>query len=156
MDVAFLRLTEVDKSVILELMNDTRVRKHMPLLKKPCFDEEDCDELIATKLWKKEKHGPWALVSEEKFMGWAGIQHEEEGGSITFVLHPHYWGKGVVIFKQILRHAFEELKFKSVTVLLPPSRGRFTWGLRHGFQPDGEQEIQGERFLRYRLDAKLD
>jgi hypothetical protein len=38
-----------------------------------------------------------------------------------------------------------------VTILLPPSRTRVKGVLRLGFVPDGEVDIDGERFVRYRL-----
>jgi [ribosomal protein S5]-alanine N-acetyltransferase len=40
---------------------------------------------------------------------------------------------------------------ESVTILFPPTRTRIKGILRLGFQEDGEVEIEGERFIRYRL-----
>jgi len=44
--------------------------------------------------------------------------------------------------------------FESVTVLLPPTRTRVRGLLRLGFAEDGEIEVGGERFLRFRLVKK--
>ena len=41
----------------------------------------------------------------------------------------------------------------SVTILFSPTRTRIKGILRLGFQPDGEVEIAGEKFIRYRLRA---
>jgi hypothetical protein len=49
--------------------------------------------------------------------------------------------------------AFGPLGLDSVTALLPPSRAGAHAVLRLGFRPDGETEIWGRRFLRYRLSA---
>ena len=69
------------------------------------------------------------------------------------VLHPDYWGTGRVIYEEIIRRAFEEMGFESVTILLPPTRTHLKGILRLGFLPDGEVEIQGERFARFMLNA---
>jgi hypothetical protein len=46
------------------------------------------------------------------------------------------------------------MKLESVSILLPPIRTRFKGILRPGFQEDGEAEIEGERFMRFRLFAR--
>jgi ribosomal-protein-alanine N-acetyltransferase len=43
---------------------------------------------------------------------------------------------------------------RSVTILFPPTRTRVKGILRLGFQPDGEVQVGGERFIRYRLNAE--
>jgi hypothetical protein len=59
-----------------------------------------------------------------------------------------------LLFKPFLMNtAFEEMGFESVTILFPPTRTRVKGILRLGFKPDGEVEISGERFIRYRLYA---
>jgi RimJ/RimL family protein N-acetyltransferase len=69
------------------------------------------------------------------------------------VLHPRFWGLGRRIYDEIVRRAFSELGLESVTVLLPPGRGSGAARamLRLGFTPDGELDLAGHRFLRYRL-----
>jgi RimJ/RimL family protein N-acetyltransferase len=70
---------------------------------------------------------------------------------VGIVLHPDYWGLGKEIFDRLTTFAFEEKGFESVIILLPPSRTSVKGVLRLGFQPDGETELSGERFIRYRL-----
>jgi hypothetical protein len=53
----------------------------------------------------------------------------------------------------MMERAFGDMGFESVTILLPPTRKRIKGVLRLGFQPDGEVESGGERFLRFRLHA---
>jgi [ribosomal protein S5]-alanine N-acetyltransferase len=69
------------------------------------------------------------------------------------MLHPRFWGHGKMVCDNVIARAFSELGLTSVTILLPPSRGRAHAIRRLGFTPDGETEILGERFLRYRLHA---
>lgn len=119
------------------------------------FDEEACREWIRGKEWMWEEHGfgPWAFIVDGKFAGWGGLQPEEGEADLGVVLHPDYWGAGRMIYEEIIRRAFGEMGFESVIILFPPTRTRIKGILRLGFKPDGEMEIGGERFIRYRLRA---
>lgn len=150
----FKRLTEIKKSEIIELLNHPLVRRHMPLAKE-LFDEKAYESFIADKeaLWAEHGYGPWGFVIDDVFVGWGGLQFEEGDADLALVLHPKYWGFGKVIYEEIIRRAFDEMGLKSITILLPPSRTRLKGIMRLNFKPDGELIIQGERFLRYRLNA---
>jgi ribosomal-protein-alanine N-acetyltransferase len=154
MGIEFKRLSEVDKSDIIELMNDPLVRRQMPLTTDN-FGEADCDEFVAAKerLWEEHGYGPWAFVVDGKFAGWGGLQPENGDADLGLVLHPKYWGMGKILYYEIIRRAFDEMGLESVTILFPPTRTRVKGILRLGFKPDGEVEIAGERFIRYRLHA---
>lgn len=85
-------------------------------------------------------------------MGWGGLQPENGEADLRLVLHPNHWGKGKAIFDKILEKAFGEMGFETVTILLPPTRKRIKGLYRLGFKKDGELEISGEQFIRYRLE----
>ena len=152
MDIAFKRLDEVDKTAIMALMNNELVRRQMPLLKGE-FTEASCDRFIAAKaaLWAEHGYGPWAFVIDGTFAGWGGLQPEEGEVDLALVLHPDFWGTGKLLYKEIIRRAFEELDMESVTVLFPPSRTRIQGFLRLGFVEDKVMEVGNEQFIRYRL-----
>ena len=152
MHIEFKRLSEVDKADLIDLMNDPRVRRQMPLTTDN-FSDVDCDGFVAAKeqLWVEHGYGPWAFVVDGRFAGWGGLQPEHDDVDLALVLHPHAWGLGKHIYDEIIRRAFGEMGFESVTILFPPSRTRIKGILRLGFQPDGDVEIGGERFIRYRL-----
>lgn len=152
MHIEFKRLSEVDKADIIDLMNDPLVRRQMPLTSDN-FSEADCAGFIAAKehLWAEYGYGPWAFVVDGRFAGWGGLQPEHGDADLALVLHPAFWGTGKPIYDEIIRRAFGEMGFESVTILFPPSRTRIKGILRLGFKPDGEIEIGGERFIRYRL-----
>ena len=154
MGIEFKRLSEVDKSDIIELSNHPLVRRHMPLASDN-FGEAECDKFIAAKerQWAEHGYGPWAFIVDGKFAGWGGLQPEHGDADLGLVLHPNYWGIGKTLYDEIIRGAFGEMGFKSVTIVFPPTRTRVKGILRLGFQPDGEVEIAGERFIRYRLHA---
>jgi [ribosomal protein S5]-alanine N-acetyltransferase len=152
MKIECKRLSEINKSEIVELLNHPQVRRHMPLAK-DFFDDAAYDAFIADKeqLWAKYGYGPWAFVVEGKFVGWGGLQYEEGDADLALVLHPDYWGIGRAIYETIIKKAFGEMGFESITALLPPSRTRIKGLEKLGFQLDGELIIKSERFLRYRL-----
>lgn len=155
MNIEFKQLYEINKSEIIDLMNNPLVRRHMPL--STAFDEKAYNEFLLAKkqLWETHGYGPWAFVVDGKFAGWGGLQYEQGDADLALVLHPNYWGVGKAIYKEIINKAFSEMGLASVTILFPPSRVRIK-GLFHlNFEPDGEVEIQGSRFLRYRLYAPL-
>ncbi len=154
MTVTFKRLTEVDKADLVELMNHPLVRRQMPLTSDN-FTEDDARNFVQGKerLWAEHGYGPWAFFVDDRFAGWGGLQPEEGDADLGLVLHPNYWGRGKAIYDEIIRRAFVEMGLVSVIVLLPPSRTRVRGMARLGFEQDGELEICGERFIRYRRYA---
>lgn len=157
MNIEFRRLTEIDKTEIIDLMNNPLVRRQMPLLKGD-FSESDCDQFVAAKeeLWTQHGYGPWAFIINGEFAGWGGVQPEGDEADLALVLHPTYWGKGKVLYKEIINRAFGKLGLSSVTVLFPPSRTRIQGLLRLGFVKDQELEMGNERFIRFRLEKPVD
>ena len=143
MTTEFKRLTEVDSSEIIELMNNPLVRRHMPLATS-CFGESDCEEFIA----------PWAFVVDGQFVGWGGLQRENGEADLGLVLHPDHWGLGKTLYSEIIRRAFGEMGFEAVTVLLPPTRKNIKGLLRLGFRKNGQLEVADKTFLRYRLEKR--
>lgn len=154
MHLEFKRLSEINNSDLIALMGNPRVRRQMPLAD-GSFGETECQTWVAGKetLWERHGYGPWAFMVEGKFAGWGGLQFENGDADLGLVLHPDYWGMGKPIYDEVIRRAFGELGFESVTVLLPPIRTRVKGILRLGFQLDGEVELSGKRFIRYRLLA---
>jgi len=83
------------------------------------------------------------------------LQYEEGDADLALVLHPKFWGSGKAIYQEIVKRAFTGLGLNSITILLPPSRTRIKGILKLGFRPDGALDIEGTRFLRYRLHAPV-
>ncbi len=151
MTLEFRRLLAVRPQDLTELMNHPKVRRLMPLTKDD-FSEADARAFVAGKerLWAEHGYGPWAFFVGGRFAGWGGLQPEAGDADLGLVLHPDFWGWGKPIFDETLRRA-PGLGIGSITVLLPPSRARVRGLTRLGFVADGELELHGERFRRYRL-----
>jgi [ribosomal protein S5]-alanine N-acetyltransferase len=153
-DIVFKRLPEVDPADLIALMNDPRVRRHLPLAR-AAFGPAECARFVAAKerLWAEHGYGPWAFVIGGEFAGWGGLQPEGGEVDLGLVLRPEHWGVGRALYERLLTQAFDEMRLASVIILLPPSRVRVSGVLQLGFRPDGELQIAEERFVRYRLLA---
>ncbi|MCE7990611.1 MAG: GNAT family N-acetyltransferase [Roseivirga sp.] len=153
MNIIFKRLSEVQKSDIIELMNNPLVGRQMPLLKGN-WTEDTCDKFVAGKerLWANHGYGPWAFMIDDQFAGWGGVQPEDGEADLALVLHPDFWGIGKTLYKQIIDRAFGELGLNSVQVLFPPSRTRVQGLLRLGFKEEAKLQVGNETFIRYRLE----
>jgi ribosomal-protein-alanine N-acetyltransferase len=154
MEISFTRLTEADPTEIVRLMNDPLVRRQMPLTSDG-FDLADADAFVAHKesLWAEHGFGPWAIWIEGRFAGWGGLQPEGPEAEIALVLRPEFWGTGRAVYGRIIEIAFGAMGLESVVIYLPPSRTRVRAIQRLGFVREGEQEVWGETFVRYRLTA---
>ena len=71
---------------------------------------------------------------------------------MALVLSPSYWGYGKRIYNDLIKEAFIELNLPSITILFPPSRKRIKGILRAGFIEENRTDIDGECFVRYRLN----
>lgn len=153
MNIQFDRLRNISNQDIIELNTNERVLKQMPLANGVVFDEEKCIAWVKGKeeQWTKYGYGPWAFLVDGKFAGWGGLQYEEGDADLAVVLHPQYWGFGKQIFDEIIKKAFTEMGFESITILLPPTRKKLKGIYLLGFKSDGEITISGEHFIRYRL-----
>lgn len=153
MNIQFEHLSQINIDEIIELNTNERVLKQMPLAEGGIFDEKACVAWVKGKeqQWIENGYGPWAIMINEKFAGWGGLQNEEGDADLALVLHPQYWGFGKQIFDEIVDKAFSEMGFESITILLPPSRTKLKGIYALGFEQDGEMTYDGVRFNRYRL-----
>jgi [ribosomal protein S5]-alanine N-acetyltransferase len=152
MHLEFKRLSDISISDIIAVNTNPLVLRQMPLSGDD-WEESEWIEWVEGKerQWKEHGYGPWAFVIDGKFAGWGGLQYENGDADLGLVLHPDFWGTGRIIFNEIIHRAFGEMAFESIIILFPPTRTRIKGILRLGFQPDGEVELYGEKFIRYRL-----
>lgn len=153
MDIQFDRLSKISIVDIIELNTNDRVLKQMPLANGTIFDEKKCIAWVneKEKQWTEYGYGPWAFTIDGKFIGWGGLQYEDGDADLALVLHPQYWGVGKQVFNEIIKRAFNEMGFESITILLPPTRKKLKAIYSLGFELDGEVTLSNEHFIRYRL-----
>lgn len=149
--IEFVRLTEVPLAALVDLINEPRNARHMPLA--GTFSEGAAAEWVRAKdgQWESNGYGPWAVLLNGAFAGWGGFQREENGADFALVLSPAHWGHGAAITKAALDRGFAELGLDEVTIALPYTRSPDRVVARFGFAPDGEVTYDGARFRQYRL-----
>ena len=152
MNIERRKLKDVDKSLIIKLLNHPLVKRHMPL-STAHFGEEQYTAFMKAKasIWERFGFGPWAYFIDNQFVGWGGIQPDEDNFELALVLCPKAWGYGRYLYQDLIQEAFVELCLKSVTILFPPSRTRIRWILKAGFIKEDEVSVNGEHFIRFRL-----
>jgi len=150
--LSFVHLSDIEENQIIELMNNQKVGEQLPLLSNS-FSVENCRDFLKEKqkIWDTHGYGPWAFLINGKFAGWGGLQPEHGDADFALVLHPKYWGWGKKIFDKIRDQAFGGFGLDSITILFPPSRLNSKAISRLGFVEDGELNVKGENFIRYRL-----
>ena len=119
--IEFVRLPEVPILEVLDVLNEPRNGRHLPLAGER-FTETTASEWVAAKdgEWKVHGYGPWAVLVDGEFAGWGGFQHEENRADFALVLKPTQWGHGAAVTRA--RHA-DHLGWGRVRILL--ASGRF-------------------------------
>jgi ribosomal-protein-alanine N-acetyltransferase len=149
--IDFDRLTEVALADIVELLNEPRNSRHMPL--SGAFTDESAAAWVAAKdgQWDVQGYGPWAVQVDGEFAGWGGFQREDNGADFALVLSPKHWGHGADITRAALDRGFGELGLDEVIIALPFTRSPDRVVARFGFVPDGEVTYGEAKFRQYRL-----
>ncbi|MFI6938644.1 GNAT family N-acetyltransferase [Streptomyces sp. NPDC050418] len=149
--IEFIRLTDVPPRAVMDLLNEPRNARHMPLAGE--FDEQATLDWIRSKdaQWDTNGYGPWAVLIDGEFAGWGGFQAEEGGADFALVLLPGHWGHGGDIARAALHRGFDELALDTVIIALPFTRSPTRAVARLGFVPDGEVTYGGASFRQYRL-----
>lgn len=149
-DIQFVRLSDIDEQLIIDLMKNEAVGRHLPLLN-GAFDNETCRGFLDAKqqLWEEHGYGPHAFLINGEFAGWGGLQPEQGEPDFALVLHPKFWGWGRRIFLKVKELAFGEMGLDYITILLPPDRGNLRAVLRLGFVEEGELVVNEETFLKF-------
>src|SRR5436309_14430334 len=154
-DIELVRLPEVDRASLSRLVNDPRVRRHMPLTGGEMSEAEIGEWIVGKeRIWEDHGFGPWGVRIGGEFAGWGGLQPWDDEVEVALVLKPELWGWGRPIFERFVEHAFEHLALTHVLAAVPPTRGKGRGLLRLGFSFVGTATVEGQAFLVYRLDRE--
>jgi [ribosomal protein S5]-alanine N-acetyltransferase len=151
--VRFVRLPETLTADLVELNNNPRVLRHMPLARAE-FTAEGCADWVAGKEahWQQHGYGPLALYVDDEFAGWGGLQNEGGEADLALVLRPQLWGWGAVMFAAIVDDpAACPPQIDSITALLPTSRRGSGVMKRLGFSAEAAITVDGVVFERFRM-----
>ena len=153
--ITFTRLPQIEPVEIMDHMSDPRVAEHMPLLTF-AWDEIAVAKFVTTKeeCWSRDGLGHWAILSNDKYVGWGGFQKEGDEWDFGLVLRPDAFGLGTRISRKAIEFAVTDERIPFVTFLLPPSRKNLGALARLGAKLVGEIEYDGATFLKYRLETE--
>jgi hypothetical protein len=153
--ITFTRLPEIASNEIIAHMSEPRVAVHMPLLKSK-WNKDTLASFITTKegYWSRDGLGHWAILSDDKYVGWGGFQKEGDEWDFGLVLKPDSFGLGARISKKAIDFAVTDQRISFVTFLLPPSRKKLGALEKLGAKFVNEIEYDGEKFLKYRLETE--
>lgn len=154
-NIVFARLPEIDPAEIAAHMSDPRVAEHMPLLTF-AWDAAAVATFVAQKeeCWARDGLGHWAILCDDRYVGWGGFQKEGEEWDYGLVLRPDAFGLGVRISRKALAFANADPRIPFVTFLLPPSRRNLSALKRLGAVCIGEIEYDGATFLKFKLETR--
>jgi ribosomal-protein-alanine N-acetyltransferase len=149
--IEFARLTDVPLAAVVELLNEPRNARHMPLA--GTFTKDSAADWVRAKdqQWETSGYGPWAVLVDGDFAGWGGFQREENGADFALVLSPPHWGHGAEITRRALHRGFTELSLDEVLIALPFTRRPDRVVARYGFVPAGDVSYGDVTFRQYRL-----
>ncbi|MEP3295654.1 MAG: GNAT family N-acetyltransferase [Pseudoruegeria sp.] len=154
-EITFTRLPQIAPSEIMDHMTDPRVAEHMPLLTFE-WDQDAVVKFVAAKeaCWTRDGLGHWAILRNDKYVGWGGFQKEGNEWDYGLVLKPEFFGLGARISRQAINFARADARIPFVTFLLPPSRKNLGALKRLGATSLGEIVYDGSVFLKYRLETE--
>jgi ribosomal-protein-alanine N-acetyltransferase len=153
--VDLVRLTDVPLEAVQTLLNEPRLRRHMPLSSDMSREETAAWVRDKDSQWERNGYGPWAVLLDGEFAGWAGFQAEPTGADFALVLLPQHWGSGLAVARRALDRGFGELGLTEVLISLPFSRSPDRVVARLGFVPTGVTEHGELTFREYRLAREV-
>ena len=127
----------------------------------PLAENQYSDDWIQTWIsakestWEEEGIGPWSIWLNGEFVGWAGLEPEDNYLGIAIVIHQEYWGHGKSIIRLMLNKWGPKIQGRKVIVDFPESRRSELWASRFGLAKIGQFDLSGFTFHRYELPRKL-
>ena len=90
-EIVLGRMQEIETEAWVAMMNRPKLAKHLSLLRSP-FTPEDAKGFVLIKesSWETQGCGPWALLHQNKLMGWGGFQPYQNQAGLALVLHPNW------------------------------------------------------------------
>jgi RimJ/RimL family protein N-acetyltransferase len=155
-DIELRPLESAYTEELLNLLNDPRVTRHMPLAEP--VDRAWIDGWKAAKsaLWPQPDMGPWAVYLDGRFAGWVGVQpDEDERNEFAIVLNVWAWGFGQEITQEAMRTWLAFGDSRPVVIYLPETRPLGLLQERFGFRLLGMQKIADSNFAIFELPRGL-
>ncbi|TPV56793.1 GNAT family N-acetyltransferase [Aestuariibacter sp. GS-14] len=153
MSLSFRQLCIEDTDDVCRLLNDTAIRRHLPLASMAgSFSVEFVQQWIARSRahWQEHGYGIWQIERDGEFIGWGGCQVFNGEREFVLVVQRRAMGAGLSLLKQVLEYALGEFGAGSMLVVLPLSRPGSRLLKRVGFTDEQTVRISGCDFIQYR------
>lgn len=145
----YTKLDNIDPDTLIAVLNKNKIRKH--LIQHDLFDKHNI------KLWLEEKHqidlSPHckvrAILLNHSFIGWCGIQYENDSYELAIVLDDQHWGVGKTIFNDLISWA-KQLGHSEVYIHLLSTRPRYKF-LSKLASSVNETTLLNNTFTRYQF-----
>lgn len=137
------------------ILNDPRVRKHMPLATQE-YSLDWVSEWLKAKsaLWSDPQMGPWAVYLDDALIGWAGVQpHATDAHDMAIVLEPAHWGLGAEVLNAVMERWKSFDRPGALLAFLPESRNVALLSKRWGWSVVSNEEIDGHRFIALQMNV---
>lgn len=147
--VEYIKFDEVNPEEFMLLLNKQQIREH--LIEHQLFDAKTIKAWIEAKIEVDSFEGckVRAIVVNQQFAGWCGIQLEDENYEIAIVIDNSYWGIGRKIFREIMAWA-KEFGHQTVFIHFLHTRPEYKF-LRKISKNVYESELFGNRFTTYEI-----
>lgn len=122
--IRYLPFDQVSEIDFISLLNRPKIREH--LMEHGFFDESTIKEWIKSKLEVDTVPGCRlrAIVSDNRLVGWCGIQLENKQYELAVVLDESVWGLGKQVFAEMMTWA-KEFGLQSVYLHLLNTRPEY-------------------------------
>lgn len=155
-DIEFLDLDKPSHEQWLELLNNKRIKKHMPLAE----NTVDLNWVLGWLRHKKELSAKslfpiYSIWINSGFAGWAGIQPDDDDFELSIVLKPEYWGYGRNITKRLVDEFLSKETKRDLLVYLPISRGVEKIAAKLQLEKLEKFELLGKEFMKFRANKGL-
>lgn len=148
-DIEFSSFKDVRAEEWLEILNQDALRTH--LIEHPYFDENSLNEWVEDKMKVDSMAGcrVRAVYIGGVLAGWCGIQPDDNGFEIAIVISQKFWGKGISIFRILMRWA-SELGHREIIFHLLETRPEYK-ALKKMSTRSHKTTLAGHRFTTYYL-----
>lgn len=149
--LSFAKLTEIDKNVMLTILNKASTRKH--LIHHEQFTLDYVEQWILGKLEVDAAAGckVRAVELDGVLAGWCGIQQEKGEYEVAIVIDDSHWGLGKRIFDEMMLWAIE-MGHNTLVIHLLKTRPKYKF-LEKIACKVSDSIVMGESFTSYQLDV---
>jgi GNAT superfamily N-acetyltransferase len=150
-EINYVEFQNIAPEDFIPVLNKQTTREHLvdhalfdiALAKDWILDKVRVDQITGCKVR--------AIVIDTVFVGWCGIQYENDGYEIAIVIDDQYWGIGKRVFVDILSWA-KDFGHKTVCIHLLHTRPEYKF-LRKIANRVYESELLGSKFTTYELSV---